>query len=389
MITKEDFIFLSSDEARELLLKHQGGNPTKMALVGVPRLICSAIATLEKCKKKLPDHYDVMAIVDDLAYEQSSSKATALSKGYSGTSCLDLTMGLGVDSYYLSKSFERVTSLERFDVYAQIGKYNLSLLGAENIDVINTTAQEYLDSCSQRFDMVYVDPARREDGGRSSHLVDCSPNVIELKDKIFAITNRLVIKASPMFDQDEAIRLMQDWGALTVTAVSLDGECKELLIEIDRTKEHTPVSVCKVTRSSGEYQTFTSNTAAKPIPTLENIESAKFLYLPDVAFYKMRRLDMATTADCYKTSSEGVLLSHEPIDVCGLGFEILSCGEYSPKKLKSQIKKLKSGFTIYRKGSKVTGEKIRSVLSIKDGSANHIVFTNYKNRDIYFWVRPL
>lgn len=391
MITREDFIYLTSSEARELISRHKGEDATKLALKGVPRLVCTAVKSLERCRKKLPDHYRVAAIVDDLAYEQSSSSATASTKHFNGESCLDLTLGLGSDSYALSKQFGKVTSLERSELYAEIGRYNMSLLGADNIEIINCSAEEYLANCKERFDLIYVDPARRDEQGRTALFEECSPNILELKEEILRITDRLVIKASPLFDADMAERLFSSWGALTITATSLLGECKELTILIDRSADHENRGAVNMINSRGEalHRAWPYNKKCE-LTIAEDIEAMRYLYIPDVVFYKMRRLDKAVIERCSISCPEGVLLSEELYSVAGGTFKIVKVSQYTPKKLKSAIKKEgKERATIYRKGCRASGQEIKKALALKDGNRAHFVFTSHRGSDIMIEVTPL
>ena len=133
----------------------------------------------------------------------------------------------------LSRRFQRVVTLERNDVLARVAAENFSRLGATNIEVVNTSAEEYLRRDGLRFDWIYADPDRRSAEGRK--LVrpeDCSPDIIALKPLLNRVSGRLCIKNSPLFDIGEALRLFPD---SRVEVVSLDGECKEVLVYADGT----------------------------------------------------------------------------------------------------------------------------------------------------------
>jgi hypothetical protein len=83
-------------------------------------------------------------------------------------------------------------------------------------------------------DIVYMDPARRGEGGKKVFLIEeCTPDVLSLKDEIFSIARHILIKLSPMADISMACdRLGVTCREVHVTATS--GECKELLIWMDR-----------------------------------------------------------------------------------------------------------------------------------------------------------
>ena len=130
---------------------------------------------MQRAKAKLPSYYAVMATLPPRAYEQSSSEQCAANKQLTGTSVLDLTCGLGVDTLALSRKFSRVVSLERDSVLAEVTRHNLALLGANNVEVICSSAEEYLSTTTEHFDWIFADPDRRsEKGERVVLLEDCS-----------------------------------------------------------------------------------------------------------------------------------------------------------------------------------------------------------------------
>ena len=97
------------------------------------------------------------------AAEQCSSEQTAAYKqeliGESSTIC-DLTGGLGIDSYFLSRKAKHLTYIERFPVYCEAAKHNFSVLEANNITIINADAAQVVDTLPE-VDAFYIDPARR------------------------------------------------------------------------------------------------------------------------------------------------------------------------------------------------------------------------------------
>ena len=81
-------------------------------------------------------------ILPPLAFEQASSEACAAHKRIDGDTALDLTCGLGVDALFLSRRFRRVVTLERNAMLARVASENFSRLGATNIEVVNTSAED-------------------------------------------------------------------------------------------------------------------------------------------------------------------------------------------------------------------------------------------------------
>ena len=98
-------------------------------------LIATQIKYLQRARVKLPSYYAALCILPPLSFEQSSSEETASVKRYSGDTCLDLTCGLGVDAFYLSKRFRQVIAVERNAELSEIARINFRLLGVQNIRV--------------------------------------------------------------------------------------------------------------------------------------------------------------------------------------------------------------------------------------------------------------
>ena len=231
MFTAEEISILCSDEVRTAIEGNIGRNPTDIALdkrVPHASIVATQVKNLQKSRTKLPSYFDARAIVPTLAYEQSSSEECAERKVLEGESVLDLTCGLGVDSLALSKRFRRVVTIERNEGVAAVARENFRRLGADNIEVVCSSAEDYIASCTEHFDWCFSDPDRRgTKGEKLVRLEDCSPNVVALMPTLKRLADKICIKCSPLFDVDEAFRL---FGECSVECVSLGGEAKEVNI---------------------------------------------------------------------------------------------------------------------------------------------------------------
>ena len=180
-----------------------------------------------------------------LSAEQCSSSATGIYK--SGLALriadgrpfrlADLTGGLGVDSWYFSKKAEQVWYHEMQDKLCIAAEHNFQSLNAENIVVRNIiSTPETIDAIlsEARPDIVYMDPARRGEGGKKVFLIEeCTPDVLTLKEQIFRHCRHILLKLSPMADITMACSRLGTT-CREVHIVATGGECKELLIWMDR-----------------------------------------------------------------------------------------------------------------------------------------------------------
>ena len=144
----------------------------------------------------------------------------------------DLTGGLGVDSWFFSKKAAKVIYNEMQTPLCQAASLNFKTLGTGNIEIINSTAAQgnIGKITGDRVDIVYMDPARRGEGGKKVFLIeDCTPDVLTLRDEIFRYTDNILIKLSPMADISMVCDRLGP-ACREVHVISTAGECKELLI---------------------------------------------------------------------------------------------------------------------------------------------------------------
>lgn len=377
MITAEEFELLRTEELRQAVAAARGRDPLDVALdrtVPHARLVATQVKYLARAERKLPTYAAVQCILPPRAFEQASSEATAAHKAIEGDTVLDLTCGLGVDSLYLSRRFRRVVALERDPLLARITAENLSRMGAANIEVVNTSAEEYLRQEGLHFDWIYADPDRRSAEGRRMVLLEaCSPDILTLKPLLDRVSERLCLKNSPLFDVDEALRLFPD---SRVEVLSLGDECKEMLIYADGTG---PL----VTATALGIGSFAAAPGAVPPETPPfDPERFRWLVIPDVALRKARltRLHLAGKADCWSDNGFGFAAA-EPHGVIGRVSPIESIEPYDPKRLKRTLKG--RGIEILKRDFPLPPDELMRRLGAHPGSDVRMAFTKIGND---FWA---
>ena len=258
----------------EFVIKHLNDDTTRLILDRgkYPEidmdLAVACIESRRKLRGKIQEWYDEPELVFPirLSAEQCSSSATGrykaeVAEGIIGRSLdfarddrgkarddsgkarddrwsiMDLTGGLGVDSWFFSQRASKVIYCEMQEPLCKAARHNFQILKAENITVNNIEITP--ESCralltEHKPDIVYIDPARRGEGGKKVFLIeDCTPDVLTLKNAIFEHTRHILIKLSPMAD---ITMVCQRLGSTCreVHVVAAGGECKELLIWMDR-----------------------------------------------------------------------------------------------------------------------------------------------------------
>jgi hypothetical protein len=396
-ISSDELALLTIPETVALVERHLGDDPVALALRlkgdrTQARLVCRQIKYLQRAREKLPSYYAARCIVPPLAFEQCSSEAAAAMKDYAGALCIDLTGGLGVDSLHFSRSFDRVIAVERDPVLTQVARHNFSLLDVKNITFENDSAESFLTAYrGPKAGLIYLDPSRRGEGGRVFRLEDCSPNVPVLLPLLLEWGERVVIKLSPLFDPDEAIRLFGPHLA-SVEALSVGGEVKELLIELTESPEELQVGVriAGTGRLLFEPQARDERAAG---PWTE----ADHLLVPDAAFYKMRLTDALlkrryphTEIFCPEKNGFAFACGIPPEDFPGRIYRIEERMAYRPKRLKKWLaERGVSRVNLLRRGFPFTSEQIKGALGVSEGGTEWLAFTRIAGENAVFRVAPV
>ena len=376
MFTAEEISILCREEIRKAIEENIERKPTDIALdrrVPNASIVATQVKNLQKSRTKLPSFFAAQAIVPTLAYEQSSSEECAERKELEGESVLDLTCGLGVDALALSKRFKRVVTIERNEGVAAVARENFRRFGAENIEVVCSSAEEYIASCTDHFDWCFSDPDRRgAKGEKLVRLEDCSPNVVELMPTLKRLADKICIKCSPLFDVDEAFRL---FGECSVECVSLGGEAKEVNIYIDGSLSQlkaVAVGVGEVACSVEERN------AARWSPQPSDLAQYRYVTLPDVALQHARMVAVAFEGKGDVWSNNGIALSVEkPEGALGRTFAVEAIYDVD-----SAFKRVMKGVKaeIYRRDFLLSNADICKRYRCSEGGSEKWCFTRVGER---------
>ncbi|HMG94244.1 MAG TPA: class I SAM-dependent methyltransferase [Chryseolinea sp.] len=276
-----------SDDLSKLILKSKEVHGVQIASVA------TQIEGRKKAKEKLPIYYSTERIIYPAAVnmEQSSSEATAKFKSnvalekISGRSlCVDLTGGLGVDSFFLSRVFNEVSYIEPNAELLEIAKHNHVQLGVKNISYHNVVASAFLKSAHPKIDFVYLDPSRRDSHNRKvSSLASCEPNVLELLPSMFQRAQYVLLKTSPLLDITEALKQLEKVSQVSI--VSVDNQCKEVLFLLDETFITEP-SIEAINLSKRPMSSFRFSFSEEKEYQISFSEPQEFIYEPNASVLK-------------------------------------------------------------------------------------------------------
>ena len=196
--------------------------------------IARQIAGRKRVKSKLPSWHENPDTVfpQTLSLEQCSSERAAQYKAglVNGKICADLTGGFGVDARFMADRVEKLFFCEKDEELAAIVESNFAAFGiSDKVDCQACDGVKWQREYEAKLDFIYIDPARRDSRSfKISKLSECEPDPLAIWHELLGKADRVMLKASPGLDVDQALRELDHVEAVHV--VSVQGECKELLL---------------------------------------------------------------------------------------------------------------------------------------------------------------
>ena len=338
------------------------------------------IAGRQIAEAKVPSWHQVEGLLypKHLSMEQCSSEATAIYKAglVEGETFADLTGGFGIDCSFLSRKFKQADYVERQSELCELAKHNFPLLGL-SIGVHNEDGVEYLKQM-QPVDCLFLDPARRDGhGGKTVAISDCEPDVSALEDLWVEQAQTVMIKLSPMLDLSLALKALRF--VKEVHIVSVNNECKELLLILQKSKSASEIVIhCEQITGTGEHQHYTftqeqERTSDCPLAT----EVGAYLYEPNASILKAgayRSLTQTYGVKKLHTSSHLYTSSHLVEDFPGRRFRVEAVSGFGKKELKDFLQGMeKANLTIRNFPSSVA--ELRKRLKLKEGGEDYLFAT--------------
>ena len=381
-------------EMQAFVRKHENDDIHKLALQAskYPNIdISLAMRQIEGrqvAKQKLPLWYGMEDILypKHISLEQCSSEATAKYKStlFSGGVAIDLTGGMGVDISFISKSFEKAICIERDKELTEIVSHNFGVLGLNNISVINTESESYLHSIDE-VELIYIDPARRDDTGKKVVMIeDCSPDLIRLDSMLNRKAKSVMIKLSPMLDISQAVKALSH--VTDIHVISYNNECKELLL-IKNPKSASSMQLfhCVNIRKDGEMEMFTFEREDENIEIPYAVKMEEYLYEPNSSLLKAGAYRVvAKRYDLHKLHPNSHLYTSDELypDFQGRIFRVNSVTSLNKKELKKHLVAIHQANVAVR-NFPMSVDELRKRLKLKDGGNTYIfATTTFDNQKI-------
>jgi 16S rRNA G966 N2-methylase RsmD len=383
---KEKYSFLSEKFWQDFILKNYK-KPLDKTLLSLSKkadidsnILAHQLKARQVIETKIPSwkEFNNLIFPKKINIEQCSSELTAQYKSRitKGNLCIDLTGGLGVDSFFISQSFKHTTHCEKDQELQFIADKNFTTLEAK-VESRHTDGITYLKASDKSYDLIYIDPSRRnENNNKLVQLNEYTPNILDHLELLMKKGKQILIKTSPLLDIKQVI------GQLTqlkeVHCVAVNNECKELLFLIDTQTSHKKTSiVCKDLKKEISF-TFEYEQEVK-----SNIKLSKplnYLYEPNVSILKAGAFkSIALQFNLFKLHTNSHLYTSEKHinSFPGRCFKIISISSLNKKEILPLLENKKANIT--KRNFPLSVNDIRKKLGVSDGGNDYLFATTLVN----------
>ncbi|MCD9855287.1 RsmD family RNA methyltransferase [Epilithonimonas sp. JDS] len=312
----------------------------------------------------------------NLNLEQASSQSTAeyKAKDLKGKSFLDLTSGFGIDAFFLSQNFEEVTLVEQNPQLIKIVEHNWKTLHRK-ANFINQNLEEFLEINKEKFDIVYLDPARRDQNNKKKFLLeDLSPNLLEIEEHLNSISNRIIVKLSPLIDISYLVSELQNINEIKI--IAFRNEVKELVLIIENkpsTVKQQPTTISCINLESDEPE-FSFYINEEKTATSEFSETLKFIYIPNNSMLKAGAFNVISEKFGLKKLHSNTHFYTSEHKIENFPGRILEVEKIDGKDLKKNDQ-----FNIISKNYPLKPDEIKKKYKLKDGGNRYLIFTQSIN----------
>jgi hypothetical protein len=406
--------------------EHADDDVRKVALLGAKnpevdqQQALTLIAGRQMARKKLPSWAKQEGIIypPHLNMEQCSSEQTARykagltpsppplratllpsggRKGEGSGMFVDLTGGFGVDFYWMSQGFKKRCYVEQNEALCEIAVHNFALLDLD-CSVCCCDTATYLTQMPH-VSMAFLDPARRnEHGGRTYGIEDCTPNVLELMPQLLEKADSVMLKLSPMLDWRKAVSDIERASAFVheVHIVSVDNECKELLLVISKEPVENLRLVCvnndmvfeavrtgRTQSTQGTYQEFVRDVLIAGRYHADG--NPLYLYEPNASIMKAGCFAEVEKRFSVQQIAQNSHLFFSPVEIenfPGRKFQILAISSMNKQEIKQTFKEIinqkltsMESANIAVRNFPMSVNQLRKKLKLKDGGDTYIFAT--------------
>ena len=312
----------------------------------------------------------------NLNLEQASSQSTAEFKAdnLNGKKFLDLTCGFGIDAYFLSQNFGEITLVEKNPELLDLVKHNWKILN-KKATFVNENLEHFLAKNSESFDVIYLDPARRDSEKNKKFLLeDLSPNLLEIQDQLLEISSQIIIKLSPLIDISYLISVLKDVAKIQIIAVR--NEVKELIVFLEKARKGDDVEISCINLESDDAE-FAFQFKEEKTAVSAFSEPQQFLYIPNNAVLKSGAFNLISQFFNGKKLHPNTHFYTSDKRIERFPGRILEINMIDSKHIRKGEK-----YNIISKNYPLSPDEIKKKYKILDGGNCYLIFTQTQNRKI-------
>ncbi|KXH84464.1 class I SAM-dependent methyltransferase [Chryseobacterium kwangjuense] len=310
-----------------------------------------------------------------LNLEQASSEKTALYKSQmlKGNKFIDLTSGFGIDAFHLSRHFNEVTLVEQNQELLGLVEHNWGVLGRK-ATFINQNLEDFLKSNREHFNVIYLDPARRDQNQNKVFLLeDLSPDILQIKEMLLSMADQVIIKLSPLIDLKYLISVLPEIFRIEIIAVKND--VKEVVIFLsNKGKEGITVNCVNL---ESEESAFLFRFGEEEKSQVAYSEPEKFIYIPNNSILKAGVFNLISERSGLKKLHPNTHIYTSDQKITDFPGRVLEMEVVESKHIKK-----KESFNIISKNYPLKPEEIKKKYGIKDGGKDYLIFTQSKKGKI-------
>ena len=312
----------------------------------------------------------------NLNLEQASSQSTAEFKAdnLNGKKFLDLTCGFGIDAYFLSQNFGEITLVEKNPELLDVVKHNWKILN-KKATFVNENLEHFLAKNSESFDVIYLDPARRDSEKNKKFLLeDLSPNLLEIQDQLLEISSQIIIKLSPLIDISYLISVLKNVAKIQIIAVR--NEVKELIVFLEKARKGDDVEISCINLESDDAE-FAFQFKEEKTAVSAFSEPQQFLYIPNNAVLKSGAFNLISQFFNGKKLHPNTHFYTSDKRIERFPGRILEINMIDSKHIRKGEK-----YNIISKNYPLSPDEIKKKYKILDGGNCYLIFTQTQNRKI-------
>ena len=386
---------MANNLTEQFILEHLTADVRTLALSARPdgvdmQYALTQISGWQAARLKVPLWAATEGIVypRHLSLEQCTSQYIAQYKASfiesilgSGFKMADITGGMGVDCFFISRSGSKVYYNEMSAELCDCARANFKALGRPEIEISCSTAEDYIVSLTpDSLDLIYLDPARRGDAGRKLlSISDCQPDTVALQDDLLHIAPKVMVKLSPMLDISRALTELRHVSRVMV--IGLEGECKEITLLMQRDFDAEPTITAVDINSNGTPEmavsSAKSNENALPLPITDpqQLQPGTYISEPSAPYMKsalFRTIAARTNTSLLHPDTHLFWSKEKPENVPGRTFMVKGIIPFDKRSL-SALVKTQANLSV--RNFPESAPALQQRLKLRDGGPRYLIAT--------------